>query len=127
MQLVTSNKTITAAFSPKVKDTIRIRRRQLVAIDTSTSPPEIAWRWFIGVVESVDESGVAVRRLDQPPGSCRVVSNPVPGLTVEPGSEVYYGRPEGWEVAGLVRANRPADPASIVERYFPLIRAQLAP
>lgn len=126
MQLVESNETITAAFSPKVKDNIRIRRRQLVAIDTSTSPPEIAWRWFIGEVESVHESGVAVRRLDQPPGSCRVVSNPVLGLTVEPGSEVYYGHPGDWEVAGLVAGNRPADPAAIAERYFPLISAQLA-
>ena len=127
MQLIESNETITAAFSSKVKGNIRIRRRQLVAIDTSAIPPEIAWRWFIGEVESVDESGVAVRRLDQPPGNCKVVSNPVPGLRVQPGSEVYYGHPEEWEVADLVEANRPAHPAAIAERYFSQIRAQLAP
>ena len=52
MQLIESAQVITAAFSDKVKDTIRIRQQQLVAVNTSTEPAEISWRWFIGEVES---------------------------------------------------------------------------
>lgn len=125
VRLVETGKAIGAAFSPLVRDRIRIRRRQLVAIDTTVEPPQIAWRWFIGEVEAAEPEGISVRRLDQPPGSCRVVSNPPPGINVAAGSEVYYGHTDEWEVAGLVLDDRPADPGQIATRYFPYIEAKL--
>jgi hypothetical protein len=48
VQLIESGTVITAAFSQKVKDAIRIRQQQLVAVNTETEPSEISWRWFIG-------------------------------------------------------------------------------
>ena len=69
VRLVESGQTIRASFSQQVKDSIRIRRQQLVAIDQSSGQPEIAWRWYRGVVEATNESGVAVRRLDLPAGT----------------------------------------------------------
>ncbi|MBE0609489.1 MAG: hypothetical protein IH609_08925 [Dehalococcoidia bacterium] len=125
MRLANSGQVITAVYSQLVRDRVRIRQRQLVAIDTAETPPHIAWRWFIGEVEAVGPEGVSVRRLDQPPGSCRVVSNPAAGTPVPVGLEVYYGHTDDWEVAGVVSADGPADASRIAERYFPYIEAKL--
>jgi hypothetical protein len=125
VRLVETGQVIWAAFSPLVRDHVRIRRRQLVALDTSIGPPEIAWRWFIGNVEAMEPDGIAVRRLDQPPGSCRVVSNPPAGTAPTVGAEVYYGHTKDWEVVDVVRNDRPTDPARIATEYFPYIEARL--
>ena len=126
MRLAETGKTVRAAFSPLVRDRVRIRRRQLVAIDTAASPPSIAWRWFIGEVEGVGPEGVSVRRLDQPPGSCRVVSNPPPGVPVPVGAEVYYGHTADWEVVDTVSGDAPANAARIAQRHFDYIEAKLS-
>jgi hypothetical protein len=125
VRLVETGRVMRAAFSPLVRDHVRIRRRQLVALDTSSGPPEIIWRWFIGKVEAMEPDGIAVRRLDQPPGSCRVVSNPPAGTAPPVGAEVYYGHTEDWEVVDVVRNDRPTDPARIATEYFPYIEARL--
>ncbi len=125
VRLVETGQVIKAAFSPLVRDHVRIRRRQLVALDTSIGPPEITWRWFIGRVEAMEPDGIAVRRLDQPAGSCRVVSNPPGGIPPAVGAEVYYGHTEDWEVADMVRNDEPTDPARIATKYFPYIEARL--
>ncbi|NJD66186.1 MAG: hypothetical protein FIB00_13295 [Chloroflexi bacterium] len=126
MRLANSGQVITAAYSPLVRDRIRIRQRQLVAINTAELPPQIAWRWFIGEVEAVGPEGVSVRRLDQPPGSSRVVSNPETGAPVSVGREVYYGHTDDWEVADTVSGDGPASADRIAERYFPYIEAKLS-
>lgn len=125
VRLASSGKVLTAVYSPLVKDRVRIRRRQLVAIDTAEIPPQIAWRWFIGEVEAVGPQGVSVRRLDQPPGSCRVVSNPAAGATAPVGCEVYYGHTDDWEVADTVSGDGPANADRLAERYFPYIETKL--
>jgi hypothetical protein len=125
VRLAGTGQVITAVYSPLVRDRVRIRQRQLVAIDTAETPPHIAWRWFIGEVEAVGPEGVSVRRLDQPPGSCQVVSDPAAGIPVSVGLEVYYGHTDDWEVAGAVSADGPADASRIADRYFPYIEAKL--
>ena len=64
MQLIESATVITAAFSQKVKDTIRIRQQQLVAVNTTTEPAEISWRWFIGGMLRNSAPRRKVRRVD---------------------------------------------------------------
>ena len=125
MRLAGTGQVITAVYSPRVKDRIRIRQRQLVAIDAAELPPQIAWRWFIGEVEALEPEGISVRRLDQPPGSCRVVSNPPGGVEIPVGREVYYGHTDAWEVAGVASGDGPADASRIAERYFPYIEEKL--
>lgn len=126
MRLAETGQVIAAAYSPLVRDRIRIRRRQLVAIDTAAEPPKISWRWFIGQVEAVGPEGVSVRRLDQPPGSSRVVSNPSPGSPLSVGGEVYYGHTDDWEVADTVSGDAPADACRVADRYFGYIEAKLS-
>ncbi|MBK9342256.1 MAG: hypothetical protein IPN07_04230 [Dehalococcoidia bacterium] len=121
VRLVESGETTRAVFSQLVRDKVRIRRQQLVAIDEGSGLPEIAWRWFRGVVESIDDAGVAIRRLDRPPGSCRTVANPH-GIAAAVGGEVYYGHLDDWEVVAAVHDDAPEDSESVCRRYFDRVR-----
>jgi hypothetical protein len=125
VQLIESGKVITAAFSQKVKDSIRIRRQQLVAVNTATNPAEISWRWFIGQVESAEGETASIRRLDLPPGSCEVVSN-TDGVKVAPGDVVFYGHGESWGIVSRVVNGQPADPRGLAKRYLPEVAATLS-
>lgn len=125
VRLVESGETIRAAFSAEVKDRVRIRQQQLVAINPASSPPEIAWRWFRGVVEAIDDDTVSVRRLDLGPDACRVVSN-APGIPVSVGDDVYYGHHDQWTVIDRVLSGGPSQPASIASRYFARMSEQLS-
>ncbi|MEO8538363.1 MAG: hypothetical protein ABI577_01390 [bacterium] len=118
MQLIGSGTTITAAFSQKVKDTIRIRQQQLVAIDTTAKPAEISWRWFIGEVIAIDGEDVTVRRLDLPDGSTELVSNR-DHVSVNTGDFVYYNHGDGWGIVSQVTGGRPSDPAGLATKYLP--------
>ena len=124
MQLIESGNVITAAFSQKVKDTIRIRQQQLVAVNTDTAPAEISWRWFIGEVEATEGDTASIRRLDLPAGSCEVVAN-ADGVKVAPGDIVFYGHGESWGIVSRVADGVPADPAALASRYLPEVTAFL--
>lgn len=106
VRLAPSGETLRAGFSPAAQDAIRVRKHQLVAVDTSSSP-QIAWRWYRGIVEEVLPGGVAVRRLDLPPGETRVVADPE-HLVTQPGDAVYYGHHEEWCVIDTVSDEGPA-------------------
>ena len=106
VRLVTSGETVRAGFSPAVLNTIRVRQHQLVAIDTSSSP-QIAWRWYRGVVEEIRPEGVSVRRSDLPQAACRIVADPE-HLVREPGETVYYGRHDEWRVVDTLIGDGPA-------------------
>ena len=125
MQLINSNQTIQAAFSTKVRDRIRIRKQQLVAIDTSLTPPEISWRWFIGEVESTEGATASIRRLDMPAGSCEVIAN-ADGVPVRTGDIVFYGHGEDYGVVARAANGRPEDPAALAARRLPEVEATLA-
>lgn len=125
MQLISTNQTIQAAFSAKVRGNIRVRQQQLVAVDTSANPPEISWRWFIGEVESAEGASASVRRLDQPAGSCEVILN-TDGITVAPGDIVYYGHGEAWGMVSRAVNGRPENLTGLRERYLPEVESFLA-
>jgi hypothetical protein len=124
VQLIESNQTITATFSAKVRDNIRIRQRQLVAVDTSVSPPEITWRWFIGEVEWLDETSVSVRRLDRSPGDVVAISN-ADRIPVAIGDVVYYGHGEAFGLVSREVDGRPENVAGLASRYLPEARITL--
>lgn len=125
MRLALTGTHLHAAYSPLVKDRIRIRERQLVALDMAASPPEIVWRWYIGEVESVTSDTIVVRRADLPPGSSTAIANPDGHFSTAVGSEVYYTRFADWEVAGIAANGVPADPASIEDRHLGRVAAAL--
>ena len=126
MRLVESGDSLRAAFSARVKDTVRVRSRQLVAVDRGPAQPEIAWRWYRGVVEEFRPEGVSVRRLDLEPGNVRLVGDP-DGIVRAPGDEVYYGDAgAGWVVIDGVTDDSPAHPGEVTARCFPEIIDRLA-
>ncbi len=124
MQLIETNQTIQATFSAKVRDRIRVRQQQLVAVDTSASPPEISWRWFIGEVESTEGATASIRRLDMPAGSCEVIAN-ADGVAVKAGDIVFYGHGEDYGVVARAANGRPEDPGALASRYLPEVEATL--
>jgi hypothetical protein len=113
-----------AVFSAKVKDNIRIRQQQLVAVDTSVSPPEISWRWFIGQVVAIDGPTVSIRRLDQPPAEVKSISN-ADQVAVSPGDLVYYGHGEDYGLVSRVVDGRPENLAGLTGKYLPEAEATL--
>lgn len=124
VQLIPSNQIIQAAFSAKVRDRIRVRQQQLVAVDTSTNPPEISWRWFIGEVERTEGATASIRRLDMKPGSCEVVAN-ADGVPVKAGDIVFYGHGEDYGVVARAVNGRPENPGALASRYLPEVAATL--
>lgn len=125
MRLADTSTPIKAVYSPLVRDRVRIRQRQLVAIDVAATPPQISWRWFIGEVEATGPEGVSVRRLDQPPGASRLLPTPGPGTQTSVGGEVYFGPAERWEVVDTVSGDFPTNPGRVAERYFGYIEGKL--
>lgn len=49
-------------FGAAVRDTVRVRRDDLVVVDVEADPPEIVWRWWHGTIESIDHDIAQVRR-----------------------------------------------------------------
>lgn len=118
VRLVHSGETIQTAFSELVKDRIRIRQQQLVALNIAKQPPEISWRWNIGEVDAIAGNVVSVRRLDLPAGQTEDVTNP-DGLAVTSGDVVFYAHGDDGVLVTHVVDGRPADLTSLEERYLP--------
>lgn len=121
---VGEERTYRASYSERVRGAVRIRREQLVAVDRSASPPEIAWRWFIGEVEGAEGEAVSVRRADLPKGSCAVVTT---GHVAPPapGSMVFYTRFRDWELADTALNGEPAHAEQLRQRELPRVELAL--
>jgi hypothetical protein len=124
VRLVHSGETIRASFSEQVKDRIRIRQQQLVAVNTGTEPAEISWRWFIGEVEAIESDVVSIRRLDWEAGNTEQVTH-AGTLAVAPGDLVFYTHGEDGVIVSHVADGIPADLASFEEHYLPAVVAFL--
>jgi hypothetical protein len=122
-----------AAFSAPVRDRIRIRRQQLVAVDRSVTPSQIVWRLFHGKVHAVDGAQVTVSRLD---GEVEHVGEnglwlgqvtPAPDFDspVAVGDVVFYehGKTPGevGELHDVAVDGRPAHPERVLARLYPKI------
>jgi hypothetical protein len=110
-------------YSAEVKDRLRIRRGQLVAVDRATAPPEIKWRWFRGEVLELRPAGAVIGAR----GIAAELRLLEPSLQLAKGDEVWYGRVGGEkEIHDLVRHDQPAHPEELAAATFPLIRAWYA-
>lgn len=129
VRLLDGGPTIEAVYAAQVRDTIKIRPRQLVAVDRSASPPEIAYRWFIGEVVRVDGGRIGVVRRDAsgtvlsaPSGDGVVELAPVSGLErdVRVGGEVFFTT-EPSVLHDIAADGLPAHPERLRREVFPRI------
>jgi hypothetical protein len=134
VRLLDGGPTIEAVYAAPVRDTIKIRTRQLVAIDRSASPPEIVYRWFIGEVVRVDGGGISVVRreasgavLTAPSDDGVVELAPVDGLErdVRVGDEVFFTS-EPASLHDIAADGLPAHPERLRREAFPRIEAYYA-
>ena len=111
---------IEAHYSGLVKDRIRIRAAQLVAIDVSKNPPEIVWRWLRAAVIELNGDMVVV---DDMQGHPAKVSR-VPGLplNITPDDKVWVcSTGHAYEVHDLIVDGKPAHPDRLLEYIAPII------
>ena len=96
-------------FSALVKDRIRIRPGQLVAVDLEAKPAEIVWRWYRKTVQEVHGEDILFGTLSEE----RILANSVPELQgrLRAGDEVWAaGVPDGFVVYDWVENELPQNP-----------------
>jgi RNA polymerase sigma-70 factor, ECF subfamily len=104
-----------ARWSDAVRDTIKVRPGDLVALDVD----EVVWRWWGATVTGLDDGVVtiernATRRVDGDPRTVRLEVDVPDDLEVEIGDRVWFGR-DGDRVE-VVAAGAPA---AVVDRMAP--------
>lgn len=119
------SRTLSANYSRRVLNRIRIVPHQLVAIDSAPGVPEVVWRWFRGpVLMLVDGYAVVDYRVYQPGFRYPIGVARVPAHLrdlVAVGDEAFYTTPEHGAIVSIVRDGRPHDPARIAADLFPAI------
>lgn len=114
-----------AQYGPSVKDRIKVRPRQLVAVDTAVEPPAVVWRWFRGVVLMRRDRYVVVDNHVYQPGlraPLGLVHLPdILEVEVQVGDEVFYSLEPGGAVIDTVADGRPAHPVRIAADLLPII------
>jgi hypothetical protein len=125
-QVVTlDGRPLVARYSRLVRDRIKIRPRQLVAIDESPDGPQVVWRWFRGpVLMLADGYAVVDYRPYQPGfrypiGVAAVPEHLSDSVTV--GAEVFYSTHEDGAIIAVAHEGGLADPARIAADLFPAI------
>lgn len=73
-----------AAYGPAVAGEVRIRPKQLVAIDHGPRGPEVVWRWMLGRVIAIDGATAQVARADVAPED--MTDGPLEGSWMELGA-----------------------------------------
>jgi hypothetical protein len=114
-----------ARYSRLVLNRIKIRPRQLVAVDEAPDGPQIVWRWFRGPVLLLADGYAVVdcRRFQPgfryPMEIARVPEHLLDAVAV--GEEAFYTHGEEGAIAAAVQDGRPADPGRIAADLFPAI------
>ena len=117
-----------ARYGAKVKDRIKVRPGDLVAVDTESQPPKVLYRWWHGTVEAVNGDQVTVvRNVSQArPEDPRRASmtgqlgGPLLGQ-VQSGDTVFFGG-EGHRILDVARQGNPAHPERLREELLPEVR-----
>lgn len=98
-----------ARYSDAVRNTIKIRPGDLVALDATTNPPQVVWRWWSGTVEAVDDERATVSRnvTQREPGDDRRGSTDVDlpdefRGSLSTGDRVWFGDEDGRKVVVAV-------------------------
>jgi hypothetical protein len=114
-----------AHYSPAMQGRIKIVPRQLVAVDTATTPPTVMWRWFRGIVILRRDDYVVVDNQIYQPGfriPISVMRLPdVLEVDVPLGAEVFYSHEPHGAVIDVVVDDVPAHPARLAADMFPAI------
>ena len=114
-----------AAYSALVRDRIRIRQRQMVAVDSSANPPEIVWRWHRPQVLETKPEGIVVALGGE---YCNAVTLAELPLEVQAGDQVWAcGVPDGYEIHDRVVDEQPAHPERLLAYITPVIEAVYKP
>lgn len=118
---------VTVQYSSAIQNQIKIRPRQLVAVQTTTNPPVLVWRWFRGRVEYQQEGYVVVNhRLYQASAHRPINVLQLPERLrhmVQVGDELFYSLDNDGVVIDRVADEHPAHPAQIQADLFPAIEA----
>lgn len=116
---------VEARYSPAVQGRVKVRPRQLVAVDMAAETPTVLWRWFRGVVVYRQGTHVVVdNRRYQPAYRHPISVARLPEeLEVEPGigDEVFYSLGVDGVVIDGVADDGPAHPGRIAADLFPAI------
>jgi hypothetical protein len=121
VQCVSDDRVISTNYSALVLDRIRIRKQQLVAIDTSPLIPEIVWRWVRAIVLEVNDESVGIEDcLGQIEFASRVSELP---LRLSIGDEIWFcNTDQELEVHDLIVNGKPAHPDQLIEYITPIIK-----
>ncbi len=102
MKLLSNGRSLSAAYLDRMKGRVFVHPGQLVALDMSSTPPVIVWRWHRVKVTAVQPGGA---RLDDR-GVNQVTGMIAPGLALDlqPGQTVFVnGNQEGaCEIHGVL-------------------------
>lgn len=131
VELLHDSSVIEARYSAPVQDTIKIRPRELVAVDVSEEHPEVVYRVArLGAVERMEGDRVGVLRLN---GAGEAMADqhgvrvhyvpPTGGLeaTFAPGDEVFFTAGAEGELLDVAVDGRPAQPERLRAKFFPRI------
>ncbi len=120
VQLVSNDKVISTHYSALVLDRIRIRKQQLVAIDSSPPIPEIVWRWVRAIVLEVNDESIGIDDcMGKIAFASRVSTLP---LSLSIGDEVWFcNTDQELEVHDLIVNGKPAHPNQLIEYITPII------
>lgn len=116
---------LTAHYSAPMQGRIKLCPRQLVAVDTAATPPNVLWRWFRGVVIYRRDDHVVVDNHVYQAGfraPISVVRLPdALEVEVQVGDEVFYSLDTYGVVIDVVEHDLPAHPARIAADLFPAL------
>ncbi len=109
----------TAVYSALARDRVRIRQKQLVAVDSAANPPEIVWRWHLLEVLETKPEGIVVALNGEYFDGIPLAELP---LEVHPGDKVWAaGLPVGYEIHDLVTDEGAAHPERLLAYITPVI------
>lgn len=123
VQYLEGGEPVQTRYSSAVKDRVRIRRKQLVAVDRSSAPPQLVWRWHRAEVLEVRPESVVVGAF----GMCVEATPRHADLAPAIGDEVWVaGTSETYYVFDRVVAEQPEHADRLRREAFPMIEGQYA-
>lgn len=127
VRLLDTEAPIDTGYSTRVKDRVKIRPRQLVAVDTARGGAEIVWRWYRTRVTEVAEQNLVVD--DRGVRSLRARRVGGLGVAAQVDEEVWVcgvDQPGNWEVHDRVVDGVPERADRLAAFMFPKIEAVYA-
>ena len=120
VRTIRSDIEVEAHYSSKVRGNIRISPGHLVAIDLSTKPPDIKWRWVPVKVNRLEGDRIIVS--DEDFKLISVASVEELDLGIAPGDSGWVcGMPEDKELHDKIIGGKPANPEKLLRYIQPTI------